>query len=98
KAVALVEKEREYLRRGLQKIAGLRVFPSRANFLLAEGRLAGVSGAELVAALAKRGLLIRDAGNFKGLDEFYFRLAVRRRAENRRLLKALKEVFMEKRG
>ncbi len=97
KAIALVEKEREYLRRGLQKIAGLRVFSSRANFLLAEGRHAGVSGAELAGALAKRGLLIRDAGNFKGLDEFYFRLAVRKRAENRRLLKALKEVILEKR-
>ena len=36
-------------------------------------------------------IVIRDAGNFRGLDERFFRIAVRRRKENERLLKALAE-------
>lgn len=93
KTVAYVEKERKYLERGLKRIPGLKVFPSRANFLLVNCRRTGRTGAEIAAALAAKGLLIRDAGNFPGLDEFFFRLAVRRRSENRYLLRALAEVL-----
>ncbi|MEW6274396.1 MAG: threonine-phosphate decarboxylase [Bacillota bacterium] len=91
--VALVEKEREYLLRGLGKLPGLVLFPSRANFLLGDCRRTGRTGSEIAAALAKKGVLIRDARNFAGLDEYYFRLAVRKRSENRHLLRALKQVL-----
>lgn len=93
KTVAYVEKERKYLERGLKRIPGLVIFPSRANFLLINCRRTGRSSSEIAAALAPKGLLIRDAGNFPGLDEFFFRLAVRRRSENRYLLRALAEVL-----
>lgn len=91
--VALVEKEREYLCRSFRKLPGLVVFPSRANFLLGNCRRTGRTSSGIAAALAKKGVLIRDASNFAGLDEYYFRLAVRKRSENRHLLRALKDVL-----
>lgn len=90
KTVTLVEQERKYLYHSLEKIRGLRPFSSSVNFLLCDCRRTGLSGAEIAAALAPKGLLIRDAGNFTGLDQFYFRIAVRKRGENRRLVEALR--------
>jgi threonine-phosphate decarboxylase len=36
-------------------------------------------------------VVIRDAGNFRGLDERFFRIAVRSRGDNERLLGALEQ-------
>jgi threonine-phosphate decarboxylase len=94
KSVALVEWERKYLYHGLKKIPGLKPFPSSANFLLCDCRRTGLSAAEIAAALAPKGLLIRDAGNFAGLDRFYFRVAVRKRGENRRLVRELRLLLL----
>ena len=40
-----------------------------------------------------RSILIRPCANFIGLDETYFRLAVKRPEENQRLLAGLKEII-----
>ena len=64
------------------------MFPSRANYLLAEIRN-GLSAAELRARLAEKGILIRDCCNFQGLDGRFFRVAVRLREENELLLEQL---------
>ena len=37
------------------------------------------------------GVLIRDCSSFRGLDDFYIRLAVKTRRENERLLEAFKK-------
>ena len=83
--LAEVARERAYLGRGLQRL-NWRVFPGAANFLLCrlpEGN------AEVLAAMRRQGILLRDASNFCGLDHRYVRCAVRRHADNRRLLQAL---------
>ncbi len=80
-----VARERLFLSRGLERL-GWRVFPSAANFLLC--RLPG-DNADVLAALRRQGILLRDASNFCGLDAHYVRCAVRRRTDNRRLLHAL---------
>jgi threonine-phosphate decarboxylase len=43
--------------------------------------------------LMKNNILIRNCSNFKGLDETYFRVAVKTREENQKLLDALKLVM-----
>jgi threonine-phosphate decarboxylase len=43
--------------------------------------------------LAKEGIMIRSCGDFLGLDGQFIRVAVRRHADNRRLLAALKKFF-----
>lgn len=65
----------------------------------------GTAGAENVAAgkaleggrnlkelLLKKKILIRDCSDYKGLEEGFFRIAVKRRRENRVLVKALAEL------
>lgn len=42
--------------------------------------------------LLKKGILIRDCSNYRGLSGGYYRIAVRRREENERLLAALAQV------
>lgn len=90
-SLELVKREREFLLRKLEKIEGLKVYPGEANYLLLRGVCRGFSSADLCRQLAARGVLVRDAANFPGLDDSYFRIAVRPRPENLRLLSALQD-------
>ena len=83
---ARIRRERERLRRELSA-CGLKVWNSEANFLFFSSKR------PLAAALAEKGLLIRDCSNFRGLGEGYYRIAVRLPAENDRLIAAIKEVL-----
>ena len=64
-----------------------------ANFILANIRDSGLTAAELKERLLKYGILIRDCSSFRGLGEYYIRIAVRTRRKNERLIKSLKEVL-----
>jgi|UniRef100_A0A7V6A4G7 threonine-phosphate decarboxylase len=86
---ALVREERQHLFQGLQALPGVTAFPGQANYLLAKLTLPGWTARTLRERLLPRGIIIRDASNFQGLDERYFRVAVRRREDNDRLLAAL---------
>lgn len=66
---------------------GLRVIPGEANFLLFQGK------AGLKESLQKEGILIRCCEDFVGLDETWYRTAIRTESENTRLLAALKKVI-----
>lgn len=48
---------------------------------------------DLRERLLKRGILIRSCANYVGLTEDYYRIAIRLRGENERLVRALKEVL-----
>lgn len=85
KSVAYINKERLFLTKELLKL-GFTVYNSKVNFVLFRG------DAKIYDALLKRGILIRQCGNFRGLDERYYRAAVRLREENAELIKALKEI------
>ena len=43
----------------------------------------------------KHGILIRDASNFEGLDEHFFRIATQTPEENNRLVEAIAEWLQE---
>jgi cobyric acid synthase CobQ len=80
---------REAFTRELREIPGIRVFPGAANFLLCRLDRVGMSATPLFERLLSEGLAIRLCRNFEGLDDSYFRLAVRARAENARMVDAL---------
>lgn len=94
RATAFVEATRERVRterprmRAALEARGFDVLPSDAPFLLAD---VGSDPAPLLAALRERGIALRDATTFRGLDR-HVRVAVRTREENDRLLAALTEV------
>lgn len=83
---ALVREERPRLVTGLEA-AGCTVVPGEANYLLFF-----CDNPHLHERLAERGILVRDCSNFRGLEPGWYRVAVRTRADNDRLLAAVREV------
>jgi threonine-phosphate decarboxylase len=82
--------ERKRMSRELSAIDGITVYPSDTHILLC--RIEGTTAAQLKDYLANNyGILIRDASNFQGLDEHYFRIAVQTPEEDNQLLNILKE-------
>ncbi|MCD7977422.1 MAG: aminotransferase class I/II-fold pyridoxal phosphate-dependent enzyme [Tannerellaceae bacterium] len=78
----------------LSKSDGLEVIPTSTTFFLV--RLKKGTAAELKQYLLENyGILIRDASNFRGLDDEYIRLSTQSPAENQVLVDAMKE-WLEK--
>ncbi len=77
-----VERERKFLEQGLKQ-RGFFVFPSSTNFILI------YSNKPLYEQLLKKGILIRDCKNFRGLSQGFYRIAVKSRKENEILLETL---------
>jgi threonine-phosphate decarboxylase len=88
----IIAAERAHLTAGLAAIPGLHPFPAAANYILVECVPARESG-ELAERLLAERILIRCCGSFVGLDHHFFRVAVRTRKENDRLLAALAAVI-----
>jgi len=88
----LVARERTFMLNQLKAIPGLIVNDSETNFVLVDTRRTRLNGREISQRALKEGLLIRDCSSFKGLDEFYIRIAVRRRKQNLTLLSFLKRL------
>jgi threonine-phosphate decarboxylase len=81
-------KDKETLAARLQQEAGVRVHPSHTHFFLAETPTG--TAAQLKHYLVQQfGLLIRDAGNFRGLGPKHFRVATLGPAQNELLIAAL---------
>ena len=89
KTVTFLKEERSYFVTQLEKL-GIRVFPGEADFLLLYSEL------PLYEELLKQGILIRDCSNFRGLKTGYYRIAVKTRGENDRLLRALAGICADK--
>jgi threonine-phosphate decarboxylase len=72
------------------RISGLQPLRPSVNFVLTKIVQEGVNVRTLQEELLPKGILIRNCGNFPGLDERYFRVAVRTPEENERLVEALR--------
>ena len=86
RAAELIAGEREYMSRELSSL-GFTVFPSSANYILI------YNDRDLYRELLARRILIRDCSDYVGLDKGFYRLAVRTRDENDRLIAAINEVI-----
>ncbi len=82
----IISGEREFLSAGL-RLLGFEVIPSEANFILFR------CDAPLDEMLIRRGIAIRNCGNYDGLGSGWYRTAVRLRGENELLLAAIREVL-----
>lgn len=83
-----VRELREQLVAQLQSFSQLQVYPSVANYLLLRLRNT-ITAPQLAAKMIEHGILIRCCDNYTGLDERYFRVAVRTTKENEQLVAAL---------
>lgn len=83
----LITRERSRLQISLEEL-GCKVIPGEANYLLFS-----CEDVTLANQLEEKGILLRCCGNYSGLDEHWFRTAVRLATENDRLLAAIREVL-----
>ncbi len=85
-----VARQRESFIKGLAELDGLKVYPAEANFVCI--RLIA-STLDLRAELLKTGIMIRSCANYIGMDEGFYRVAIRSEADNMKLLAALKMIL-----
>lgn len=81
--------ERDWLASRLREIPWLKVYPSAANFLLVR-HAPFPEGESLVDEMGQQGIYLRELTGFPGLGPPYFRVAVKKREENTRLIEALR--------
>lgn len=91
KSKDFINKEKSFLFDGLEKIDWLKVFEPSVNFILAKITESDLSAEDLSDHAARKyGILIRDCSNFDGLGRQFFRVAVRSRKDNLKLIECLK--------
>ena len=83
----LIAVEKAYLIAQLRLI-GLKVFEGEANYLL----IKTLHNYPWPDKLKKHHILIRDCSNYRGLSAGYYRIAVKTRRDNRKLIKIMKEL------
>ena len=97
KTLKWITKEKIYMYEKLNEISGIKVYETEVNFIT--GKIdeklfsEGLNVKVLREKMLEQGILIRDASNFKFLDERFFRLAIKDRASNDRVIEAMKEIF-----
>lgn len=92
-SIRLIGEQRIYLLHELRKIDGLTVFDSCANFILCHIDTEDLDSNELCDLMGQRGILLRDCSNIRGLNNRYFRIAVKKCRDNQRLITELGSLF-----
>jgi len=87
-----VEKERNYIVKEISTIKNIKVFDSQTNYLFLK-ILTKNSVKELENFLIDKNILIRNCSNFRGLNDKFFRVGIKKRKENKILTDNLKEFF-----
>lgn len=85
--------EKEWLYNELIKISKLKVFKPDTNFILMKIVNMDMNSASLKVLMISKGILIRDASNFKFLNDKFVRVAIKDRKSNSRLVEALRVVL-----
>ena len=89
RTLSLLRTERRWLTDNLTAL-GFWVCPSHANYLLFRGPLG------LREGLLQQGIAIRGCGNYNGLGDGWYRIAVRPHGENEALITATRQFCKEK--
>ncbi len=89
-----INSEKKFLTEQLKDIEFIdKVFTTNANFLLV--KLKGTDCNKLYDYCLEKGLLIRKCSNYKGLNEYYARLAIKDKRRNDILISILKNFYRD---
>lgn len=86
RSVSLIKKERGYLCRELER-PEIKIYPSETNYLLFH------CPRSIDKLLLEKKIAVRCCGNYYGLNENYFRIAVKNHRDNKRLVNAVNEIM-----
>lgn len=91
-----IKEEKEYMFNKLNKIDGIIPYKTEVNFILVKICDTLIHKELNVKTIRKKmlenGILIRDASNFKYLDDRFFRLAIKDRENNNKVIECLKKI------
>ena len=97
KTLNWITEEKRYMYERLNETSGIKPYKSEVNFICVKIKdeliSKGLNVKKLREKMMEEGILIRDASNFKFLDERFFRLAIKDRKSNDRVIKALKKIL-----
>ncbi|HDZ77568.1 MAG TPA: threonine-phosphate decarboxylase [Candidatus Omnitrophica bacterium] len=93
KSRGLISKEKDFLYDKLCEFKELKVYYPYVNFILCRILTQRINSHQLFTKLAKKGIFIRDCSNFRGLNNQYFRLAIKTRKDNACILGELKKIL-----
>lgn len=90
-SVVCIKKEREFMMKELEKLYFVeKVFLTYANFVLCKIR--NISLNQVYDYCLHKGVIIRKADNFRGLDKNFIRFAIKDRSSNEKLLDILRHL------
>ena len=81
-----IKAERERMTKALKDI-GIKIYDSAVNYILI------YSEVNLYEKLLESGILIRDCSNISGLGKGYYRISLRDRTDNDRLIKHIRNLY-----
>ena len=84
--------EKIFFKEHLQAIEGIKVFEPTVNFVLMKFKMPQIA-VKIIDELKRQKILVRNCGNFRGLDESYIRTAIRSRQENIKLFEGLNDII-----
>ena len=84
-----------YLMEGLKAVPYIKTYPTKVNYMLVKILFNDITATDIRKQLLKEGILIRDCSNFIGLDSSFFRIAVRKKEENRLLIDCINSMFAQ---
>lgn len=85
-----LKRERNYLYKKITNCCEeIKVYPGVANFLLCQSK----KGEKFISFAREKGFALRDSGGFYGLGKDYFRIAVKNRLENKKLINLFETFF-----
>ena len=97
KTLKWITEEKTYVYEKLNEISGIKPYKTEVNFITVKIEdnfiLKGLNVKILRKKMLEQGILIRDASNFNFLDERFFRLAIKDRENNDRVIETLKKIF-----
>lgn len=85
--------EINYLYEELLEFKDLKVYEPSVNFILINIKKTDMTSSVLREKLIKEGIVIRNCENYKGLGDYFVRVAVRTREENDLLIDALEKIL-----
>lgn len=90
KARTFVSSERRWMEQRFEEI-GVEYLSSEVNYILLK------SPYDLSELLRAEGILIRDCSNYRGLSKGYYRVSVRKRTDNEKLIEKVARIYYENR-
>lgn len=91
-SINYIENEKDYLYSALKNIDCIEVFKPSVNFIMFKL----LKDMDLKEELIKKNILIRSCDSYIGLNKSFYRVAVRNREENNKLIFELKDILFDK--